>query len=158
MQGNEKVIEQLNAALSSELTYIVQYITQAEMCNNWGYARLGDVTKARAVEEMRHVKGLIERIVFLGGTPRVDVPLLPKIGPTVQQQLEFDLQGEHESVVQYNNAVKICIESADEGSRELFTQMTLVEERHVDCLEAQLHSIKEMGIANYLSEQLKADN
>jgi bacterioferritin (cytochrome b1) len=32
--------------------------------------------------------------------------------------------------------------------------MILDEERHVDFLEAQLHSIKEMGIANYLAQQL----
>jgi bacterioferritin len=41
MRGNDKVIEQLNAALSSELTAIVQYMTHAEMCDNWGYERLG---------------------------------------------------------------------------------------------------------------------
>jgi bacterioferritin len=54
MQGEKKVIDQLNAALSSELTAIVQYMTQSEMCQNWGYKRLGDLTKARAIEEMQH--------------------------------------------------------------------------------------------------------
>ncbi|HVP53553.1 MAG TPA: ferritin-like domain-containing protein, partial [Candidatus Eisenbacteria bacterium] len=37
MKGNEKVIEQLNAALSDEMTAAVQYMVQAEMCDNWGY-------------------------------------------------------------------------------------------------------------------------
>ena len=32
MRGNKKVIEQLNAALSAELTAIVLYMVQAEMC------------------------------------------------------------------------------------------------------------------------------
>ena len=35
-RGDKKVLEQLNAALSSELTAIVHYIVQAEMCGNPG--------------------------------------------------------------------------------------------------------------------------
>jgi len=154
MRGNDKVIEQLNAALSSELTAIVQYMTHAEMCDNWGYERLGQLTKGRAIEEMKHAEGLIERIIFLDGTPAVKVGLVPKIGAKVQQQLEYDLASEHGEVRQYNDAVKLCTDANDTGSRELFEHLIEVEERHVDFLEAQLHSIQEMGTANYLSEQM----
>jgi bacterioferritin len=85
MRGDKKVIDQLNAALSSELTAIVQYMTQSEMCQNWGYKRLGDLTKARAIEEMKHAEGLIERIIFLDGIPSVEVGLKPQLGSTVQE-------------------------------------------------------------------------
>jgi bacterioferritin len=154
MRGNDKVIEQLNAALSSELTAIVQYMTQSEMCQNWGYKRLGDRTKARAIEEMRHAEGLIERIIFLDGTPAIEVGLKPQLGSNVQQQLEIDLKDEHDAVRDYNHAIHVCAEANDDGSRELFERMIHDEERHVDYLEAQLHSIQEMGIANYLAQQL----
>jgi len=155
MRGNEKVIEQLNGALSAELTAIVQYMVQAEMCDNWGYKRLGELTKKRAIEEMRHAEGLIERIIFLDGTPEVKVGLRPRIGANVKEHLEIDLKDEVEASEQYNNAFKICVAAGDDGSRVLFERMIQDEERHVDFLEAQLHSIQEMGIANYLSEQLK---
>lgn len=154
MRGNEKVIAQLNAALSAELTAIVQYMTQSEMCQNWGYKRLGQRTKARAIEEMKHAEGLIERVIFLDEVPSVDVALKPQLGRNVQQQMEVNLKDEHDAVRQYNQAVKVCVEAGDEGSRALFEQMIKDEERHVDYLEAQLHSIEEMGIANYLAEQL----
>jgi len=154
MHGNEKVIEQLNSALSSELTAIVQYMTQSEMYQNWGYKRLGERTKARAMEEMKHAEGLIERIIFLDSVPTVDVGLKPQLGSKVQQQLEIDLKDELDAVRQYNQAVKICAEAKDDGSKALFERMIHDEERHADFLEAQLHSIKEMGIANYLSQQL----
>lgn len=85
MRGNEKVIQQLNAALSSELTAIVQYMTQSEMCQGWGYKRLGNLTKARAIEEMKHAEGLIERIIFLDGVPSVEVGLKPQLGSKVQE-------------------------------------------------------------------------
>jgi bacterioferritin len=83
------------------------------------------------------------------------VALIPKIGASVKEHLEFDLKDELEAVEQYNNAVKVCREAADDGSRELFEPMIQDEERHTDFLEAQLHSIQEMGIANYLSEQMR---
>jgi bacterioferritin len=155
MVGNEKVIKLLNTALSSELTAIVQYMTQSEMCQNWGYARLGGLTKARAIEEMRHAEALIERIIFLDSVPAITVGLTPKLGENVQQQLEIDLKDELDAVREYNQSVKLCIEAGDEGSRALFERLLHDEERHVDFLEAQLHSIKEMGIANYLSQQME---
>jgi bacterioferritin len=154
MRGNEKVIARLNAALSSELTAVVQYITQSEMCQNWGYKRLAQRTKARAIEEMKHAEGLIERIIFLDEVPSVDVALKPQLGRNVQQQMEIDVNDEHDAVRQYNQAVKVCVEAGDGGSRVLFQQMIKDEERHVDYLEAQLHSIEEMGIANYRAEHL----
>jgi bacterioferritin len=154
MHGDEKVIEHLNAALASELTAIVQYMVQSETCHNWGYVRLGDFLKRRAIEEMGHAEGLIERIVFLDSTPKMDVALTPKIGANVQQQLEGDLKDEEDAVRQYNSAMSICAEALDNGSCDLFQSMLKDEEAHADFLDAQLHSIKETGIANYLSQQL----
>ena len=158
MRGDPKVIEQLNAALSSELTAIVQYMTQSEMCQNWGYKRLGERTKARAIEEMRHAEGLIERIIFLDSIPTVDVGLKPQLGSNVQKQMEINLKDEQDAVHQYNGAAKVCVQANDDGSRVLFEHMIKDEERHVDYLEAQVHSIKEMGIANYLSQQMDGDD
>ena len=154
MRGDKKVIEQLNAALSGELTAIVQYMVQAEMCENWGYQRLAGLTKARAIEEMHHAEGLIERIIFLDGTPSVDIPLKPQIGTTVQQQLETVHADEADAIRQYNDAAKLCREVGDAGTKDLFEKMIEDEERHADFLEQQLHSIKEMGLGAYLSQQL----
>ena len=156
MRGDLKVIEQLNAALSSEMSAVVQYMVQAEMCESWGYHRLAGLTKARAIEEMRHAEHLIERIIFLDATPEVAVPLAPKIGKTVQEHLELDFEDEADAVKQYNKAAQICREAGDAGSKDLFEGMIADEERHADFLEAQLQSIKEMGIGAYLAQQLHA--
>jgi bacterioferritin len=156
MRGDEKVIEQLNAALSAELMAIAQYMVQAEMCESWGYHRLAGLTKARAIQEMHHAEGLIERIIFLDGTPAIDVPLTPKVGATVEQQLQFDYADEADAVQQYNAAARICREAGDAGTKDLFEGMIRDEEGHADLLEAQLHSIKEMGIGAYLSQQMSA--
>src|SRR5260370_37796356 len=92
MHGDEKVIAQLNLALSCELTAIVQYMTQSEMSQSGGYKRLGELTKVRAIEEMRNAEGLIERIIFLDSIPAVDVGLKPQLASNVQQQTEVNLK------------------------------------------------------------------
>ncbi|MCW5981318.1 MAG: bacterioferritin [Bryobacteraceae bacterium] len=156
MRGNDGVIEQLNKALAAELTTISQYIVHAEMCENWGYLALGGYIQKQAIGEMKHAEGLIARVLFLDGTPKVDIALTPNIGANVKAQLENDLKGELEAIQQYNAAAKVCLEAGDNGSRELFEQMIKDEEEHADFLEAQLHMIGEIGIENYLAQQMSA--
>ena len=154
MQGNDKVIAELNSALHSELTAIVQYMVQSELCQNWGYKRLGDYLKRRALDEMHHAEGLIERIVFFDSVPEVKVSISPVISNNVKAQLTADLKDEHDAIHQYNGSIKICVAAADNGTRELFESMVKDEEGHAEFLESQLHAIEEMGIAEYLSQQL----
>jgi len=156
MKSNEKVIEQLNAALSDEMSASVQYMVQAEMCAAWGYQRLSALTKGRAIEEMRHAERLIERVIFLDATPNVTVPLTPRVGADVTEQLTIDLEDETNAIKMYNDAARICREAGDAGSKDLFESLLQDEEHHADFLEAQLHSIKELGLGNYLSQQLLA--
>jgi bacterioferritin len=154
MRGNDKVITVLNDALKAELTAILQYIVHAEMQSNWGYKRLGGYIKKQAIDEMRHAEKLIERILFLDGTPKVDVMPSPQIGATVRQQLEHDLSAEVDAVQMYNTSAKVCVEAGDNASRELFESMVKDEEQHTDWLEAQLFEIGEIGIENYLAQQM----
>jgi bacterioferritin len=157
MRGNDSVIERLNAALKAELTAISQYIVHSEMCHNWGYDGLGGYIRKQAIDEMRHAEGLIERILFLDGVPNVGIMLAPVIGTSVKAQIENDLKAELEAVRLYNDSVAICVQAGDNGSRELFEKMVKDEEEHTDFLEAQLTMIAEMGMANYLTQQMRGE-
>jgi len=154
MKGSAKVLKELNAALSSELTAIVQYMVQAELHANWGYGKLSAVTKKRAIEEMQHAEGLIERIVFFDSVPEVAVSLKPQIGKNVTSHFQADLADETDAVKQYNASAAICAAEGDNGTRELFEKMIHDEERHSLYLESQLGIIKEAGIENFLSMQM----
>jgi bacterioferritin len=132
-------------------------MAHSEMCQNWGYARLGNLHKARAIEEMRHAEGLIERIIFLDALPAVNVGLKPQLGTKVQDQIEINLKDELDAVREYNDAVRVCANAGDDGSKALFERLLKDEERHADFLESQLHAIKEMGIGPYLAQQMGAE-
>ena len=154
MRGKDKVIARLNEALRAELNAITQYFLHAEMCENWGYHRIGKLIKKQSIDEMKHAEQVIERILFLEGTPNLGVGLTLNVGPTVKEQLESDLGLEVEAVAQYNAAIRTCVEEADNTSRELFEKFLKDEEKHVDFLEAELHVIQEAGIENYLAQQI----
>ncbi len=156
MKGNPKVIEQLNRALREELTAINQYFVHAEMCENWGYGKLSRYIKKQSIDEMKHAEKLMERILFLDGTPSME-PLALSIGGTVQAMIQSDLKLEIAAVAMYNDAVKIAMENKDNGSRDLFVTLLKDEEKHVDWLEAQQHLIKELGYERYLTMQTIED-
>jgi len=154
MKGNDKIIETLNAQLADELTAVNQYMVHSEMCSNWGYERLHKAIEKRAIEEMRHAEKLIARIIFLEGMPIVSNLNKITIGPDVQTQLKNDWNAEAGAVKTYNNAIRQAIDLDDHGTRELFDSILKDEEDHIDWLEAQLDQVAQMGIQNYLVEQV----
>jgi bacterioferritin len=153
MKGKPEVLEILAKMLKEELGAISQYIVHSEMCENWGYTRLAKHIKAQAIGEMKHAEVLIERILYLEGTPNLnDLPKL-NIGTDVKQQLQNDLALEESAVAAYNKAVADAQKAGDHGSGELLKKLLLDEEGHVDFLETQLGIIKDIGLENYLVEQ-----
>jgi bacterioferritin len=157
MQGNPKVIALLNEALKEELTAISQYFLHAEMCENWHYSKLGDYIKKQSIDEMKHAEVLIERILFLDGTPSMNELMPMTIGKNVREQLESDLKLEINAVGMYNGAVRVCREEGDNASRELFERLLKDEESHVDWLEAQIYQINELGYERYLTQQIREE-
>jgi bacterioferritin len=154
MKGNEKVIEALNARLAEELAAINQYMVHSEMCADWGYERLHEAVEKRAITEMKHAEQLIGRILFLEGRPIVNNLAPIYIGPEVEDQLQNDLAAEHAAVQVYNESVRLAVEVGDNGTRALLESILADEEEHVDWLEAQLDQIRQMGLQNYLVEQI----
>ena len=157
MKGSPKVIAQLNEALKEELTAINQYFLHAEMCENWHYDKLAQHVRKESIDEMKHAEALIERILFLDGTPNMTELMKLSVGTTVKDQLEGDLALELTGVAMYNKAIRIARDEGDNASRELFERILKEEEQHVDWLEAQLHQIKELGYERYLSQQIRDD-
>ena len=154
MKGDPKVIAVLNQVLKAELTAINQYFLHAEMCENWGYERLAKHTRAESIEEMQHAEILMEHILYLDGTPNMSDYFKINIGQTVKAQLQNDCQLEYDAVKRLNDGIATCVKLGDNGSREILEKILRDEEEHIDWLEGQLHSIDEMGIENYLAQQL----
>ncbi len=154
MRGNDKVLQHLSEALKAELTAINQYFLHSKMCENWGYFRLGAYYRKESIEEMVHAEKLMDRILFLEGTPNMTDVGPINVGRNVKQQFENDLALELRAVKQLNEAIETSVKVSDNASRALFEDILKDEEHHVDYLEGQLHAIEEIGLDNFLAQQL----
>jgi len=154
MKGNDKIIAVLNALLSDELTAISQYMVHSEMCANWRFDKLHGVIEKRAIDEMKHAEKHIGRILFLEGLPIVSNLKKMLIGQDVTTQLSNDRAAEVDAIQAYNEAIRLAVECSDNGTREMLEGILLDEEAHLDWLEAQLDQISQLGIQNYLTEQV----
>ena len=154
MKGKPEVLKVLQEMLEEELGAISQYFLHNEMCENWGYERLSKHIKKLSINEMGHAEELIARILFLEGMPSLSE--LPKlnIGKDVKQQLENDLALEQGAVNDYNKSIATCREAGDNGTADFLKEILTVEEGHVDFWEEQLGLVEQLGLQNYLAQQL----
>jgi bacterioferritin len=150
----EQVLESLNETLKAELTAIHQYLLHAKVCQNWGYLRLAEYYRKESLEELAHAEALMERILFLRATPNMTDLSPIKQCSDVKQQLESDLALELDAVTRLNTAVKVATQAGDNVSYQLFSKILADEDHHVDYLEGQLHIIGEIGLDNYLAQQI----
>ncbi|HEY2333099.1 MAG TPA: bacterioferritin [Acidimicrobiales bacterium] len=154
MQGDAQVIEILNDVLTAELTSINQYFVDAKMLANWGYERLGEHYHDESIDEMKDADALIERILYLDGVPNLQRLGTVRVGEDPVEKINLALDLERESIVRLNGGIAVCVERADNGTRELLEHILEGEETHADWLETQLTLVDQLGAANYLAQQL----
>lgn len=157
MKGHPEIIEVLNEVLTAELTAINQYFAHSEMCENWKYERLHTAIREESIEEMKHAEKLIARILYLDGIPNMTRYFEIKIGRNVKEMMENDLVVEKEAVERLNTFIELAIAHKDAGSRELLEEILSDEEDHIDWIEAQLDQIDQVGLENYLAQQINPD-
>jgi bacterioferritin len=154
MRGNERILEILNDVLTAELTAVNQYFLHAKLCEHWGYGRLADHGRHESIDEMKHADRITDRILFLEGIPNYQRYFPLRIGETVPEQFESDLQLEYTAIERLNAGVRVAVELGDNGTRELLADILVSEEEHADWLETQLETIRQIGAELYLSQQL----
>ena len=155
MKGSDEAIQILQDVLCAELTAVNQYFIHARMCQNWRYMRLAEFIRKEAVEEMKHAQKVIDRILYFEGAPNMQKYMKINVGHGVAEQLKFDLELEYQAVARLNKGIEIVRAQGDNGTRALLEEILTDEEEHVDWLEAQLGMIKEMGVENYLAQQME---
>jgi bacterioferritin len=156
MHGDPEIIEKLNEVLTAELTAINQYFLHGKMQANWGYGKLAEHSREESIDEMKHADSVTDRILYFDGVPNYQRYNPLRIGETVQEQFEADLQVEYDAVQRLNEGIALATAKGDNGTRHLFEKILVEEEDHVDWIETQLETIRQIGLENYLSQQLES--
>ena len=155
MRGNKKVIKILNTLLTGELSAADQYFVHSRMYQDWGLEKLYERIAHEAQEELQHADQLVQRILFLEGTPDVASRDALRIGSDVPGMLANDLKLELEVVAALKKAIKTVEEEQDYQTREILEVLLKdTEEDHTYWLEKQLGLIDKMGLENYLQAQM----
>ena len=154
MKGNPTVIDYLNKALRHELTAVNQYWLHYRLLDNWGYKVLAKQWRKESIEEMQHADKLIERIIFLDGNPNMQTLESLRIGQTVKEVLDRDLQAETDARALYEEAATHCHSVEDYVTRSLFEQLMHDEEHHIDFLETQLDLVARLGLELYAQHHI----
>jgi bacterioferritin len=155
MEGSAQVIELLNEVLTAELTAVNQYFLDAKMFDNWGYERLGERFRSESIDEMKDADHLIERLLYLEGHPNLQRLGNIRTGESPVEKLSLALVLEHEAIDRLNRGIALCVEMADNGSRDLLAGILSGEEDHADWLESQLALVEQLGQAHYLAQQIR---
>jgi bacterioferritin len=156
MKGDPEVIEALNSVLTAELSAINQYFVHHKMCQNWGYARLSAKKREESIDEMKDADNLIDRILYLDGVPNMQRMNPVRVGEDPIEQHQLDLEAETEAIKRLNDAIALCRDKSDNGSRELLEQILAGEEQSADWLEAQLQLVEQVGREKYLAAMINA--
>lgn len=157
MKGSQAIIDALNSVLTKELTAINQYFLHARMLQNWGLEKLGRLEYMASIDEMKHADELIKRILFLEGLPNLQKIDRIKIGQTIEEVMQADLDVENAAIPHLKNCIRLAEQELDYVSRDLFLQILASEEEHVDWLETQIGLVKQVGIQNYIQSQIEME-
>ena len=156
MQGDPDLLVALNDILTAELTGINQYFVHYRMLENWGYKRLAEKKREESIEEMKHADKVIARILYLDGVPNLQRLGPVRVGEEPIEMHKLDLALEREAVARLNQAIVLCLDKKDAGTRELLEHLLTAEEDSVDWLETQLVIVNDIGRERYLAEQLRS--
>jgi bacterioferritin len=154
MQGSREAIDALNKMLLNELTAIDQYFLHARMLRHWGLHDLGDIIFKESIGEMHHADWLIERILFLDGSPNLQHLGKLNIGQNAAEALQSDLNLEMIARNDTVSAISLFEQETDYASRDIATRILIDSEEHVDFLERQLDLVKQLGLQNYLQSAM----
>ena len=157
MKGSQAIIDALNSVLTKELTAINQYFLHSRMLQNWGLEKLGRLEYKASIDEMKHADELIKRILFLEGLPNLQKLDRIKIGQTVKEVMECDLEVENSAVPHLKTCIQLAEKDLDYVTRDLFLHILESEEEHVDWLETQLSLLEQVGVQNYIQSQIEME-
>ena len=155
MKAKDGVVDRLNAILTIDLTAINQYFVQSEIVRNWGFLRTADHLREASMGEMRDAQRLMRHILYLEGLPNVQRLGAVKIGESVEENLQLDLESEVSALETLAEAIAHCEHVGDFGTREILEDMVRDEEEHVDWLETQQETIRQVGIEHYLAQNMR---
>jgi bacterioferritin len=136
-EQRKKLIDELNRGVAREITAIIQYSYHHVMAEGMESPALSEIFEKIALQEMDHMEEFADRIKYLGGVPTTK-PNPIKVGGTLTQMVQQDLELEYEAIRMYKGQIAIAAEIGDTTTRLMLEKILTAEEDHADQWETVL--------------------
>lgn len=136
-EQRKKLIDELNRGVAREITAIIQYSYHHVMAEGLESPALSEIFEKIALQEMDHLEEFADRIKYLGGVPTTK-PNPIKVGGTLTQMVQQDLELEYEAIRMYKGQIAIAAEIGDTTTRLMLEKILTAEEDHADKWETVL--------------------
>ncbi|GHG87391.1 bacterioferritin [Pseudodonghicola xiamenensis] len=158
MSNTTTSLENLQTALSMELSAATQYLLHAHVLDDWGLNKLAAKMREEMQEELGHAGRFIDRILFLGGDPVLTPQKTPVRAKSLQEMFELDKVDERDAIDTYTRAARAAFDADDIGSRALFEEIVLDEEGHWAWLDLQLDLLERMGEPAFTAKYMDVED
>lgn len=127
--ADQRLLDILNRSIAREIQVSIQYMWQHVMAVGMKSPAIREIFEETAIDEMKHAEAFAERLDLLGGVPTT-TPDPIKVGGTLREMIEFDLQAEVEAIELYKQAIQIAIDAKDPVTRLMYEEILETEEEH----------------------------
>lgn len=116
---NSELLDGLNHAMNREVSTFLRYLLQASKIKGAEWSSVREIYKKEVMDEIGHAQYLADKIVMLGGTPRLKPDLSPP-PDDIREMLKRDIAEEQVDVKGYQ---KLAAMAEKEGLAELKIRM-----------------------------------
>jgi bacterioferritin len=128
--SREQLIDALNDDLSREYQAIIAYVIYSQAIKGAEYMKIAAELEIHAAQELSHALTIAKQIDYLGGTIGA-VPKPVRTSDDVRDMLRFDLENEHETILQYRQRVNQCEALGEYAIAEHIREILLNEQDHL---------------------------
>ncbi len=137
MAEHDELIDILNEAVSLEYTAVVQYNQHSMLVTGRDKRLFEDLFKDSARESLDHAKIWGDRIVYLGGVPKVELGTIHQ-SHDITEMLHMDLEVERRAVEIYTRAHRAC---RHEPTKYMLENHILDEDKDVEEIQKLLGQV-----------------
>ncbi len=129
VQASDELLQGLNHAFNREITTLLRYVQQASRIAGAQWSSVRDVYLREIPDELGHAQYLADKIVMLGGVPRLDPQLSPP-PEDVPDMLRRDIEEERTDVQHYRRLAAMADEQGLADLKVRMEEQAADEARH----------------------------
>ena len=131
--SREEMVRLLNEDLSREYQAIIAYTVYSQVLKGAPYTDIAGELEQHASEELAHALKISRQIDYFGGMPAVR-PKEVKTSRDPKQMLEFDLENERQTLIQYRQRVRQADAMGEFALSEVLRSIMVQEQEHLQDL------------------------